>query len=264
MKLHHLLFALVASFLCYSSHAAELYSENFDGLELGSSVDEEVAADGVWTKTAPAGWNVDDTGIPGVGTDLDGVTEWAGWSFASKDWWVETAGDQRRSEFVNGSGTVMIADPDEWDDSDHADSAENGWYDTSASTPPISLTGIAANSVTLDFDSSWRPEFDDNYHQTASVAVSYDGADPISVLLWESDAASANFHDAAPNEHVMLSLDNPAGANSMELTFRLFDAGNDWWWAVDNVAVNAVPEPSGFGLSLIAGLVGLGIRRRRG
>ena len=49
--------------------AATLLSENFDSLPLGSSVDEGVAADNVWTKTAPAGWAIDDSGIPGVGTE---------------------------------------------------------------------------------------------------------------------------------------------------------------------------------------------------
>ena len=254
---------LVALLICSNTNAIELFSENFDGLELGPNVDESLAGDNVWTKAGPEGWTIDDSGVPGAGTDLDGVTEWAGWSFADKDWWVNAAGDQRRSEFVNSTGTAMIADPDEWDDQDHADSAANGWYDTFASTPAISLAGIEANSVTLDFDSSWRPEFDDNYHQTANVTVSYDGADPVEVLLWESDSNSPNYHDAAPNEHVSLNLGNPEGASEMVITFGLFDAGNDWWWAVDNVSVNGVPEPSTFAMTAIAGLMGLGFLRRR-
>ena len=97
-------------------------SLDFDGLALGPNVDESVAGDAVWTKTAPAGWSIDDSGVPGVGDPAqDGVTEWAGWSFASKDWWVEAAGDQRRSEFVNSTGIAAIADGDEWDDQDHAE-----------------------------------------------------------------------------------------------------------------------------------------------
>ena len=38
----------------------------------------------------------------------DGVTEWAGWSFADKAWWTETAEDQDRSTFTLGSGTVAV------------------------------------------------------------------------------------------------------------------------------------------------------------
>lgn len=244
--------------------AVDLLTENFDGLVLGPNVDETTAGDMVWTKTPPAGWTIDDSGVPGAGTADDGVTEWAGWSFADRDWWVDAAGDQRRSEFVNASGTVLVADPDEWDDLPHADSQANGWYNTFISTPAISLAGIAENSVTLDFDSSWRPEFDDNYHQTANIVVSYDGGAPIEVLLWESDSTSPSFHDAAPNEHVSLGLNNPAGAAEMHITFGLFDAGNDWWWAIDNVSVQGVPEPSSCLLGVLASLLSLAAFRRRG
>ena len=86
---------------------------------------------------------------------------------------------------------------------------------------------------------SWRPEFDSNYHQTANVTASYDGGDPVEVLLWESDEASANFKPYATNETVIVELQNPAGSGSVVLTFGLFDDGNDWWWAIDNVAVGS-------------------------
>lgn len=233
--------------------AATIFAEDFEGLALGASVDEQVAAENVWTKTPPTGWVADDSGVPGVGTDADGVTEWAGWSFPNKDWWVQTAEDQNRSQFTNGVGTVAVADPDEWDDQDHADSEANGWYDTFLSTPPISLAGVQENTATLTFDSSWRPEFDSNYHQTANITVSFDGADPIEVMRWESDSGSANFKPDSTNETVSIALNNPPGAGSMAVTFGLFDAGNDWWWAVDNIAVTAVPEPA----SLV--LAGLGL-----
>ena len=107
-------------------------SEGFSSLVLGPNVDEELAGDAVWTKTAPSGWSIDDSGVPGVGNPaLDGVTEWAGWSFADKDWWAEATGDQRRSEFTKASGTIAIADGDEWDDQDHAE----GYLDTFMSWP---------------------------------------------------------------------------------------------------------------------------------
>ena len=59
------------------------------------------------------------------------MTEWAGWSFADKDWWAEATGDQRRSEFTKASGTIAIADGDEWDDQPHAE----GYLDTFMSWP---------------------------------------------------------------------------------------------------------------------------------
>ena len=253
-----------------------LFSENFDGLTLTDSVDEGVAgpvgdaggtpAADVWTDVPPAGWSDDDTGVPGhtEPADNNGVFDWSGWNFADRDWWVTTAGDQRRSEFVNASGTVMVADPDEWDDAAHPGGPPDGpWYNTFVSTPAISLAGIAENSVTLDFDSSWRDEFDGNYHQTGNIVASYDGSPAVQILRFDSDPASGDFKDDTPNEHVTLGLNNPAGASEVVLTFGLFDAGNDWWWAVDNIEVQGVPEPSCVAL-VSCGLLMLPLVRRRG
>jgi hypothetical protein len=223
---------------------AAIYFEDFEGLALGPNVDEGLEFDKAWTREGPEGWDVDDSGIPGVGDpDNDGVTEWAGWSFADRDWWIATAGDQRRSEFNLAQGTVMVADPDEWDDTAHADSEENGWYKTFVTTPPISLEGIAENSAFLQFASSWRDEFDSNYRQTANIEMSVDGGDFVEILRWESDPASPNFKDDVPNETVLLDLNNAAGTKEVVFKFGLFDAGNDWWWAIDNLVVNAGVKP---------------------
>lgn len=79
----------------------------------------------------------------------DGVTEWAGWSFADKAWWVETADDQQRSQFELGVGTVAV----------------------------------------------------------------------------------------------IVLLDNPGEATTAVITFGMLDAGNDWWWAIDNVEVVGFSVP---------------------
>ena len=226
--------------------------EGFDGLVLGPNVDEELAGDAVWTKTAPGGWSIDDSGVPGVGDPaLDGVTEWAGWSFADKDWWAQATGDQRRSEFTKATGTIAIADGDEWDDQDHAE----GYLNTFMSWP-VTISGAAEGSLELHFDSSWRPEYDSNYHQTANITVSYDGADPVEVMLWESNSDSPNFHDANTNESVIVALNNPAGASSAVVTFGYFDAGNDWWWAIDNVQIVGA-EGSGISIASDGGQVSI-------
>jgi len=220
-----------------------LFEEDFEGLTLGPNVDEALAGDAVWTDTPPEGWAVDESGIPGIGDPAtDGVTEWAGWAFADKDWWIETAGDQDRSLFTLGSGIVAIADPDEWDDADRVSTPiADDPYDTWLTTPAIDISSADAGTVQLKFDSSWRPEFDSNYHQTASITASFDGGDPAEVLLWESDEASPNYKPYATNETVIVDLGNPEGAATVVLTFGLFDAGNDWWWAIDNVQVIAPP-----------------------
>jgi hypothetical protein len=216
-----------------------LLSEDFEGLPLGPNVDEAVAGDTVWTDIPPAGWINDASGVPGIEDPAtDGVTEWAGWGFANKDWWATTAEDQRRTEFTLGQGTVAIADPDEWDDAGHPGPIADNPYDVWLSTAPIDLSSARPGTVKLQFDSSWRPEYDDSYHQTANITVSFDGAEPIEVLLWESNSTSPNYKDDnSTNETIVLDIPNPAGATSMVVTFGLFDAGNDWWWAIDNIVV---------------------------
>ena len=156
-----------------------LLAEDFEGLPLGPNVEEALAGAAVWTDTPPAGWTVDRSGVPGIGDRAtDGVTEWAGWSFTKKDWWVQTAGDQRRSEFTLGKGTVAVTDPDEWDDAGHPAGSVVGWYKTFMSTAPIDLSSTKPGTAKLKFDSSWRPEYDGDYHQTGNLTVSFDGAAP--------------------------------------------------------------------------------------
>ncbi|XOV70245.1 MAG: immunoglobulin domain-containing protein [Verrucomicrobiota bacterium] len=224
---------------------AAIYYEDFESVVLGPNEDESLESDTAWSRKGPEGWgDVDDSGVPGAGDDeTDGVTEWAGWSFADKDWWIEAAGDQRRSEFVLATGTVMVADPDEWDDQPHADSAENGWYETYVTTPEISLAGVAPRSAYIQFASSWRPEFDSNYRQSGNIVATYSNGDSVEILRWVSDPASPNYHDHAPNETIIIQLDNPAGVDSVSLKFGMFDAGNDWWWAIDNLVLNAGAAP---------------------
>ena len=260
-----------------------VYFEDFDSVELGPNVDE-LAVDNefAWTRIGPEGWTVDASGVPGnsedhVGyvadededgfPDNDGVSEWAGWSFADFNWWVQVAGDQSRSSFSLARNVVAVADPDEWDDKAHADGAANGWYKTFMTTPEIDVSGIAAGTLFANFHSSWRPEFDGNYHQEGYILASYDGAEPVEILTWVSDQASANYHDHNQNEVVTLPLKNPDGSQKLQLTFGMREAGNDWWWAIDNLVINAgvVPpliatQPSGtevsegeaFALSVVA------------
>jgi hypothetical protein len=250
-------------------NAQVLFQEDFESLPLGTNVEEGFGLE-VFQEIPPKGWDIVNEGVLAVTEDADGnpvsrmdngVYEWVGWSFADKQWWVNVAGDQRRSEFVNGQGTVMIADPDEWDDQSHPDSASNGWYRTFITTPSIDLSGQDANSTVLVFDSSWRDEFDGNYHQTVNITASYDGGAASEILLWESDPDSDNFKDDTPNETVILGLNNPGGASNLKLTFGMFEAGNDWWWAVDNIKVAVPPVATGvsatassFDLLLLEGL----------
>ena len=120
-----------------------------------------------------------------------------------------------------------------------------GVYETLLSTPAIALDNVAANTVLLAFDSSWRPEFDSS-NQSADLSVKFDDGEPNVLFTWISDPNDDNFKGEAIDEQVLLPLNNPEGANTMIITWRMFDAGNDWWWAIDNVTVTAgdeIPDP---------------------
>ena len=230
-----------------------LFSENFDGLALGPNREEGLAGLEVWTGTPPSGWVQDNSQMPGFGTPNDGVVEWAGWTFANKDWWVRAAGNQRRAEWAFGDNTVMIADPDEWDDAAHA----KGLFNAFIALPSINVKGAAANSLVLAFDSTWRPEaFDDGganwpvdengrpiNHQNGVVDASFDGGANQRVVDFDSDSESLNFKKDIDfiNESVEVPLNNPAGATALNLRFGMLTAANDWWWAVDNIAVGVPP-----------------------
>jgi hypothetical protein len=223
------------------SRSRILLREDFESLVLGPNVEEGITTgsggprEAVVTKTPPAGWAVDNTGMNGLGDpNTDGVVEWAGWSFANREWWAFTAGDQTRTRFTKGVGTVAIADGDEWDDLPRA----AGTMNTFLITPEINIAGMAANSVLLKFDSSWRPEAP----QKAVIRVAFDGGEPVEVLRWT--AVAPTFHPDNQNETVSLRIPNPAGASRMQIRFGYIDAGNNWWWALDNIEVSA--DPVGF------------------
>jgi hypothetical protein len=249
-----------------------LFSENFEGIPLGPSI-EEAAANDVWSDTPPAGWTKDDSGVPGVNNedlpapqlDNNGKIEWAGWAFTNKTWWSTAVDGQGREQFARGSGTVMVADPDEWDDEQHpnvnattgstadcvGDTVNPCMYDAYITTRTFDIpAGIPANRIMLAFDSSWDDEgADDSQHlannQRATINVRYNNGAPVNVLTFDSvPTSSPNYHGTAYSEAVERNLQYDGAATNMSLTFGLDLAENDWWWAVDNIRVFVPANPS--------------------
>jgi len=257
---------------CQSAMAQTIfYSQDFESATLTnqSSDPTVVAACGPqplrFTHNPPAGWswNTCDTKtyacrvsscVPaptncGPCGTTQGVREWEGWSFVQKDWWASVAGDQNRTQFTLGTGNVAVADPDEWDDRGDPDTT-CGFYNAFMGTPAISLTGTTPGTLSFSFDSSWRPEgFDDaNFqnNQTAIIRAYYTvgGVEQpaIEVLRWDSEDGGQFFKPDATNENVVLSsaqLQAPASATAVRFEFGLVEAANDWWWAMDNLALSA-------------------------
>ncbi|MEO2005727.1 MAG: hypothetical protein ABGY41_16705 [Candidatus Poribacteria bacterium] len=222
-----------------------LFEEDFESVTLGPNVDEGVAKPKAWSPDGPTGWVVE--------FDLqneDGVTEWKGWTFADAGWWTQAAGDQDRSKFTDpgreglATGIVAVADPDEYDDKNGA--AGPGYF-TWLFTPPIPVNLAGEDSITIAFDSSWRPEDTQN----ARLYATFDGeAKEFDVLTLVSLGGGTEF--IAPNdgiddvfadqvnvnERLELTIPNPRGAKEMTIVWEMTDATNDWWWAIDHIEVS--------------------------
>ncbi|MGL4512604.1 MAG: PEP-CTERM sorting domain-containing protein [Lacipirellulaceae bacterium] len=272
-----------------SEIGATVYTEDFEDTVLEPSINERLAfvskvtgaagqtntVRGVvyetqarpnsFTKTAPAGWSVDNLDTPGLGDDNNGVFEWEGWSFATPEFFGFAAGNDGRAEFTKGTGNIAIADSDEWSDTGAGvtdpravnAAGENDALNTVLKTPTLSLVGVDLTpGLALEFDSSWRPEGG----QTALITAVIDGGAPVEVLRWNSDSASPFFKARATNESVFLPL-NVTGASSIALNFAHLGGSNNWWWAIDNVKLAVIPEPTSALLAGVA-LLGLGARRR--
>ncbi|MFD4915850.1 alkaline phosphatase family protein [Streptomyces virginiae] len=185
----------------------------FDTLRpnLQARVDETGIPAGVkgFTHTPPAGWSVDNSKM-GTG----GVTEWAGWAFATDEFWTQAQRDQWRELNVRSRDVFAVADSDEWDDKSHT-----GTFDSALVTPKWAVSGGSTRNLT--FQTHYRHEAG----QTAQVLVSYDGAAPTVVKTYTADAVA---------KAESLALQVPAGATDVQVRFR-YSGTNNWFWTVDDV-----------------------------
>ncbi|MEV6953987.1 alkaline phosphatase family protein [Streptomyces sp. NPDC051183] len=188
-------------------------SDPFDTLRpsLQARVDETGIPAGTkgFTHTPPAGWSVDNSRM-GTG----GVTEWAGWAFATDEFWSQSQRDQWRELNVRSRDVFAVADSDEWDDKTHT-----GTFDSTLVTPKWAVSGGTTKNLT--FQTHYRHETG----QTAQVLVSYNGAAPTVVKTYTADAVARS---------ESLALQVPAGATDVQIRFR-YSGTNNWFWTVDNV-----------------------------
>ncbi len=256
--------------------AAEIFSEDFENMPLQPNVMENIVnrdpaeiTTQAWAgedAAPPYWWIVDD--ICSIGDPDIGMLEWEGWAFVTGEFWLKADG-QHRGEFVNslinsdglGVGVIAVVDPDEWDDYGSPGDLCSFWSDLN--TPVIPLTNLNLADITVTFDSSWRPE---DSQKAALVAVFEDGTTTF-LDYWESDSISPFFYEDIihENETISYTLGDytaddhpiypgytsemesglghakiPAGAKYMYLSFRMMDATNDWWWAIDNISIDAI------------------------
>ncbi|GAA2933438.1 hypothetical protein GCM10010458_15900 [Microbacterium luteolum] len=200
---------------------SDLAPDAFDALrpELQTRADETRPGADVlgWTHAAPEGWSIDNSLMPS-----GGVREWAGWSFATDDFWTNVELGQRRETSVRVRDVFAVADSDEWDDKSHA----GGAFDSTLFSPAYPLTG--ASTATLAYATNY---FIDG-PQSAEVLVSFDGG----------DAQSLKAYTANTNAEERLVFDVPAGAQTAQFRFH-YTGTNSAFWAVDRVALGQDAAP---------------------
>ncbi|WP_327090472.1 alkaline phosphatase family protein [Nonomuraea sp. NBC_01738] len=188
----------------------------FEPVALSGRLDETGIPNGVlgYGHTPPAGWALNTSAMP-----TGGVREWRGWAFTTDEFWSRAQRDQWRELNVRARGTFAVADSDEWDDKSHG----TGPYDSTLTTPGYAVGG--RSSVTLGYSTLYRPDG----AQKAQVLVSFDGG---------ADVLVKNYTAETVAKQESLAVAVPAGASSMKVKFRYFDATNNWYWAIDNVTVS--------------------------
>jgi hypothetical protein len=224
------------------------------------------------------GWTIDTPSDPNLPNQLNlGVEEWRQWALANSNWWAFDVDNQRRGEFANGfagGSTVAVADPDEWDDIQAPftdpvtgittqESPENLTSWTSALTTPEIAIPAGKDEIQIDFSLSWRDEDAQDAQLVAQFTDGSGNAVGAPVVLMDvvstpntdpkflNDFPNAQFSQLvadAPSDPTNIGpdvfpngdlLQVPAGAAGIQLTFSVLNAGNDWWFAIDNLVLLA-------------------------
>ena len=119
-----------------------------------------------------------------------------------------------------------------------------GGLSTLLITKEIDIQSNDDNSLWLKFDHAWIP----SGNQKAVINVSYDGGKLVEVARFESDITSSFYKKSAVDETVTFQLNNPVAVNKMKIHFEYRDAGDDAFWAVDNIRV--IPGESYRGMTI--------------
>jgi VCBS repeat-containing protein len=249
-----------------------LLTENFDELPLttfGTDIHHGATgnANGDWTDAVPTGWTRDNapagySATPPPSNPSSSQEVYYGWHVFDADSWVHEQSDQDRSKFLNerkfpgfnqtapivGSHNhVLVADGDGYQD--YVSISPTNPMNTMFISPTVPLAGLNQNSLTLEFDSSFRPE----ENQTALVDVSYDGGTTWNNLLtYTTDNTGGSGAEGFINNHLTLDANNPAGAANAVFRFGYVGAGNDWWWTIDNIKVTGQTPNTGSALTAAA------------
>lgn len=207
-----------------------LLAEDFESVAPALAAAADLSRPGLlgWTRTTPEGWTI--TNAPAM---PQGTRELQGWTFLSKQFWFPAGQD--RPAFGRALGVVAVADPDDWDDT--GSPSGRGRFDSTLTTPAVAIPP-GTSTLHLGFDSHYRQESP----QEAEVTVVFDTGEPVRLLHYSSaTSGNTNLGQDQQNRLVRLSCPVPAGATSAKVGFRIFNAGNNWFWAIDNVRLGTNP-----------------------
>ena len=200
--------------LAIPASATLLLSEDFEGLS---------------GQTPPANWTHVNNNVPG------GVPEYDGWTYIVVDDWISLFGQERDlTPFAPGS-TIALADSDEYEGGAQG-------FNSELITPV--LNNVSGNSVLVTLISSYR-HYDE---QIGEINYSFDGGSTwLNLIRWDRSGYSDNEFAETTVAKVIPGSNT---ASQLKVMFKLYGSGgeggthsdNDWWWAIDDVRVYAVPE----------------------
>ncbi|WP_458116532.1 metallophosphoesterase family protein [Arthrobacter sp. D2-10] len=207
-----------------------LYRQNFNGLarnlQARSSDPDIVEGTVGFTHTGPKGWSVEND----ESMANNGVEEWRGWSFTTRDFWVD-AEDQMRNRFARADNVVAVADSDEFADRNNTDHT----FSTTLVSDEVKVKGHSA--VELSFDSHYRGWAG----QSATVTVEFDGdGEQTEILRYDSSTVEDNYDGSVLNATETVTIDVPEGAKNATVRWNFEAEANSWYWAIDSVSVREV------------------------
>ena len=187
-----------------------LYLETFDGVPNPAH----------FTHTLPEGWSQTVTGV------TSGEARWNGWTLSDIRHWTWAAGTDTRHYFTQAHDNIAIIDSQQ---------QRLAPRDSMTARMSTSLIDVSHHErVALEFDHHYRQG---KAGQAARVSVAFDGGEPQVVAEFTADR---------PTQHEYFDIDVPGGASQMRVDFTYDGGNNDYWWAVDNVAVREpLTDPAG-------------------
>lgn len=164
-----------------------------------------------------------------------------GWRVLDRDQWICEQNGQNRNQSgalgdPNQRNSILVADPDAADDFANGTGADNTNYN-SRIHHDYDLTGADLDSLVLSLDYEFRCEDS----QRKVIEVSFDGGTTYQTLLnvkQGQGCSGGQIRSGPASFFAGTDFSPPEGATSMRLRIGCLEAGNDWWFAVDNISLD--------------------------